>query len=80
MLGREPPQKGRDALPSELVEALEDVATTIASLTERIGDYDRRMERVCKERACPAGRRVSASWGAPGLKGAAATVPGSPAA
>jgi transposase len=36
-------------LPSELAEALEDVVETIGSLTERIRDYERRIERVCKE-------------------------------
>jgi len=37
-------------LPSELAEALGDVVETIASLTEKIRNYDRRIERVCKER------------------------------
>jgi transposase len=37
-------------LPCELAEVLEDVVETIASLTERIRDYDRRIERLCKER------------------------------
>jgi transposase len=37
-------------LPCELAEVLEDVVATIASLTERIRDYDRRIERLCKER------------------------------
>ena len=36
-------------MPSELAEALEDVVATIASLTERIRDYERRIERVSKE-------------------------------
>lgn len=39
-----------DQLPCELAEALEDVVVTIASLTERIRDYDRRIERLSKER------------------------------
>jgi transposase len=39
-----------DALPSELAEALEDVVATVASLTEKIRDYKRRIERVCKKR------------------------------
>jgi transposase len=44
-------KKVADRLPGELATALEDiVATTIASLTERIRDYERRIERVCKER------------------------------
>lgn len=43
-------RKVADALPGELAEALEDVVATIASLTEKIRVYDRRIERVCKER------------------------------
>ncbi len=43
-------KKVADALPSELAEALEDVVATIALLTERIRDYDRRIERVSNER------------------------------
>lgn len=43
-------KKVADELPRELAEALEDVVETIGSLTERIRDYDRRIERVCKER------------------------------
>lgn len=43
-------KKAADALPDELTEALEDVVATVASLTVRIRDYDRRIERVCKER------------------------------
>ena len=39
----------RDQLPQELEEALVDVVETIGSLTERIRDYERRIERVCKE-------------------------------
>jgi transposase len=51
---RELPQKGRRcALPSELAEALEDVVATIGSLTETIRDYERRIERVCKEKSYP---------------------------
>jgi transposase len=42
-------KKVADALPSELAEALEDVVATIGSLTETIRDYERRIERVCKE-------------------------------
>ena len=41
--------KVADALPSELAEALEDVVATIGSLTERIRDYERRIERVCEQ-------------------------------
>jgi transposase len=37
-------------LPDELTEALEDVVATIASLTEKIRDYERRIELVCRER------------------------------
>lgn len=36
-------------LPDELAETLEDVVVTIGSLTEKIRDYDRRIERLCKE-------------------------------
>ena len=42
-------RKVADALPSELAEALEDVVETIGSLTERIRDYERRIERVCEQ-------------------------------
>ena len=37
-------------LPDELTEALEDVVETIGSLTEKIRDYDKRIERLCEER------------------------------
>src|SRR3954453_10589735 len=43
-------KKVADQLPDELAEALEDVVATIASLTEKIRDYERRIERVCGER------------------------------
>jgi transposase len=43
-------KKVADRLPGELAAALEDIVATIASLTERIRDYERRIERVCKER------------------------------
>src|SRR3954467_3728039 len=43
-------KKVADQLPDELAEALEDVVAIIASLTEKIGDYERRVERVCRER------------------------------
>lgn len=36
-------------LPHELAEALEDVVAIIASLTEKIRGYDRRIEQLCKE-------------------------------
>lgn len=39
-----------DQLPDELAGSLEDVVATIGSLTEKIRGYDRRIERVCKER------------------------------
>jgi transposase len=42
-------KKVADALPSELAEALGGVVETITSLTETIRDYERRIERVCKE-------------------------------
>jgi transposase len=37
-------------LPPELEEVLRDVVETIASLTEKIKNYERRIERLCKER------------------------------
>jgi transposase len=43
-------KKVADRLPCELAEALEDLVATVASLTARIGDYDRRIERLSKER------------------------------
>ena len=43
-------KKVADRLPDELAEALEDVVAIIASLTEKIRDYERRIERVCRER------------------------------
>jgi transposase len=43
-------KKVADRLPGELAAALKDIVATIASLTERIRDYERRIERVCKER------------------------------
>lgn len=43
-------RKVAEALPSRLGEALEPVVATIASLTEKIRDYDRRIEEVAKER------------------------------
>ena len=43
-------KKVADALPGELAEALEDVVATIASLTEKIRDYERRIEHLCQER------------------------------
>ena len=50
MLGTESfHKKVADRLPSELAEALEDVVESIASLTERIRDYERRIEQLCKE-------------------------------
>lgn len=42
-------KKVADTLPAKLAEALEDVVATIGSLTDRIRDYERRIERVCKE-------------------------------
>ncbi len=43
-------KKVRDQLPSELAEGLEPVMETIASLTGRIGDHDRRIEDLATER------------------------------
>jgi transposase len=53
-------KKVADVLPSELAEALEDVVETIGSLTERIRNYERRIERVCKE-SYPARDRAAAA-------------------
>jgi transposase len=43
-------KKVHDRLPPDLVEGLGPVVETIASLTERIGDYDRRIEKMAAER------------------------------
>jgi len=43
-------KKVADRLPRELAKALEDVVATIASLAVKIRDYDRRIERLSKER------------------------------
>lgn len=43
-------KKVADQLPDELKEALEDVVETIGSLTDKIRDYDKRIERLCEER------------------------------
>ena len=43
-------KKVRDQLPSELAEGLGPIVETIASLTERIGDYDRRIEELVANR------------------------------
>jgi transposase len=43
-------KRATDQLPCELAEALGDVVATIASLTARIRDYDRRIERLSEER------------------------------
>jgi transposase len=42
-------KKVPEHVPPELEEVLEDVVATIASLTEKIRDYDRRIERLAKE-------------------------------
>lgn len=42
-------KKVAGGLPPELEEALSPVVETIASLTEKIKEYDRRIERICKE-------------------------------
>lgn len=41
--------KAAGALPGEVEAVLEDVVATIRSLTERIKEYDRRIERISKE-------------------------------
>ncbi len=43
-------KKVHDRLPTELVEGLGPVVETVASLTEKIGDYDRRIEKLAAER------------------------------
>lgn len=43
-------KKVRDRLPSELAEGLEPLMETIASLTDRIGDYNRRIEELATKR------------------------------
>lgn len=43
-------KKVREHLPSELAEGLGPIVDTIASLTEKIGDYDRRIEQLATER------------------------------
>ena len=55
-------RKVADALPSELAEALEEVVATIGSLTERIRDYEWRIERVC-EQSYPQDRAAAAGCG-----------------
>jgi len=42
-------KKVADSLPRELVSALEPILQSIASLTERIREYDRRLENVAEE-------------------------------
>jgi transposase len=45
------PQEGQqEHIPEELLLALEPLLEQIASLTERIKDYDRRLETICQER------------------------------
>ena len=43
-------KKVHDGLPPDLVEGLGPVLETIASLTERIGDFDRHIEKMAAER------------------------------
>ena len=43
-------KKVRDQLPSELTEALGPIVETVGSLTEKIKDYDRRIEELAAER------------------------------
>ena len=43
-------KKVADQLPDELAGALEDIVETIGSLTEKIKDYDKRIEQLCTER------------------------------
>lgn len=43
-------KKVREHLPSELAEGLAPIVDTIASLTEKIADYDRRIEQLATER------------------------------
>jgi transposase len=43
-------KKGRDQLPSELAETLGPIVETIGLLTEKIKDYDRRIQELAAER------------------------------
>jgi transposase len=44
-----PQQSGREHVPEALLPALEPILETIGSLTERIREYDRKLETVCRE-------------------------------
>src|SRR5215217_5464440 len=55
-------RKVADALPSELAEALEEVVVNDAAPTERIRDYEWRIERVC-EQSYPQDRAAAAGCG-----------------
>lgn len=41
--------KAADAIPDELSDALQDVVDTIATLTEKIRGYDKRIQQMCNE-------------------------------
>jgi transposase len=43
-------KRAQEHIPEELRPALKPILETIASLTERIGDYDRKLETICGER------------------------------
>ena len=43
-------KRAQEHIPEELLPALEAVLEQIASLTERIGDYDRKLETISRER------------------------------
>jgi transposase len=50
VLDRELPQKDPGQLPSGLAEVLGPIVETVGSLTEKIKDYDRRIEELAAER------------------------------
>jgi transposase len=43
-------KRAKEHIPEELLPALEPLLEQIASLTERIGDYDRKLETISRER------------------------------
>ena len=43
-------KRAKEHIPEALLPALEPILEQIASLTERIKDYDRRLETICQER------------------------------
>jgi hypothetical protein len=47
--GQELPQEGPEHIPEALWPALGPILQTIGSLTQRMGDYERRLEEISKE-------------------------------